>query len=101
MLPLWKHGDEQKFLSWYVIRKRFTNEEVVLIESLGIKEAKEVKHNNWIKAELFNKNPYDKSFFCLVYIRYIDNFIFGFTGTKAETDVIEKKFVEHLVVSYF
>jgi len=41
------------------------------------------------KVRLFSRNSYDESFCCLVCLRYINDFIFGFTGTKAEVDVIE------------
>lgn len=77
-----------------------TAEEAKAVESLNLKGAKEaierLKHNEWIKANLPSRDPKNENFRRLAYVRYVDDFILGFTGTKVEAETIKSKIEEYL-----
>lgn len=100
LLPEWNRGDERKFISGYQTRKVLTAEELKAVESLnleGVKEAVErLKHNQWVKAGLPSRDPKDDGFRRMGYVRYVDDFMIGFTGTKAEAESIRDRIVTFL-----
>ena len=100
LLPTWNRGNERKFISGYQTRKRLTAEEAKAVESLNLKGAKEaierLKHNEWVKAGLPSRDPKDENFRRLAYVRYVDDFILGFTGTKVEAEEIKRKIENYL-----
>ena len=100
LLPEWNRGNERKFVSGYQNRKNLTAEELKVIENLqldGIKEAIErLKHNLWVKQGLPSRDPKDENFRRMKYIRYVDDFMIGFTGTKAEAESIRDRILTFL-----
>lgn len=92
LLKKWNRGNERKFLSDYTKRKNLSSEELKAIESLNLEGAKEaierLKHNQWVKQGLPSRDPKDIAFRRMGYVRYIDDFMIGFTGTKAEAESI-------------
>ena len=90
LLPEWNRGDERKFISGYQTRKSLTAEEQKLVNQLNLKGLKEaigrLKHNEWVKKGLPSRDPKDDNFRRMYYIRYVDDFIIGFTGSKAEAE---------------
>jgi group II intron reverse transcriptase/maturase len=95
LLKEWNRGDERKFVSGYHTRKDLSSEEAKAVESLNLKGAKEaierLKHNEWVKQGLPSRNPKDNNFRRMGYVRYVDDFIIGFTGTKAEAEKIKSQ----------
>lgn len=100
LLPEWNRGDERKFISGYQTRKVLTSKELKAVESLnleGVKEAVErLKHNQWVKLGLPSRDPKDDNFRRMGYVRYVDDFLIGFTGTKAEAESIRDRIVTFL-----
>ena len=92
-LPLWNRGDSRKFISGYHTRKKLTAEERAVVEKLNLKGLTEaierLKRNEWINKGLPARDPNDESFRRLYYARYVDDFLLGFTGTKAEAEEIK------------
>lgn len=93
LLPLWNRGNERRFLSGYQTRKLLSAEEQKVVDSLNLKGLKEaigrLKHNEWVKQGLPSRDPKDNNFRRMHYVRYVDDFIIGFTGTKAEAEEIK------------
>jgi group II intron reverse transcriptase/maturase len=93
LLPEWNRGSERKFISGYQTRKLLSAEEKKHVESLnidGLQEAIErLKHNEWVKSGFPARDPKDDNFRRMHYIRYVDDFIIGFTGSKAEAEDIK------------
>lgn len=91
----WNRGDERKFVSEYKTCQHFTAEQVRVIESsdvLGNKEFIEVlKHNKWVNQGLLTRDLKDNEFRRIRYVRYVDDFIIGFTGTKTEAEDIKNQ----------
>lgn len=100
LLPEWNRGNERKFISGYQTRKRLTSEEAKAVESLNLKGAKEaierLKHNEWVKQGFPARDPKDETFRRMKYIRYVDDFIIGFIGTKAEAEIIKSRIEDFL-----
>lgn len=87
LMTRWNHGDEPKYI--------IVEEEARFIESLNLAGAKEaiekLKHNELVKQGLPNRDPKDDSFRRMKYVRYVDDFIIGFTGTKDEAEKIKNQ----------
>jgi group II intron reverse transcriptase/maturase len=92
LLPMWNRGNERKYFSGYQTRKNLTAEEKRVVEKLNLKGLKEaierLKHNQWVLEGLPSRDPKDENFRRMYYARYVDDFIIGFTGTKAEAEEI-------------
>ena len=101
LLPEWNCGDERKFISGYQTRKLLTAEEQKLVDQLNLKGLKKaigrLKHNEWVKKGLPSKDPEDDNFRRMYYTRYVDDFIIGFTGTKAEADELRRTIEAYLL----
>ena len=95
VLPEWNRGNERKFISGYQTRKHLTAEERRVVESLNLRGLEEaigrLKHNEWVNQGLPSRDPKDDDFRRMHYARYVDDFIIGFIGTKAEAEVIKSK----------
>jgi group II intron reverse transcriptase/maturase len=93
LLPEWNRGNERKCISGYQTRKVLNAEEQRAVDKLKIKGLTEaiarLKHNQWVKEGLPSRNPKDENFRRMHYARYIDDFIIGFTGTRAEAEEIK------------
>lgn len=92
-LPEWNRGDERKFISGYQTRKILTAEEKKVVSQLKIKGLEEaigrLKHNEWVNEGLPSRDPSDDNFRRMYYARYVDDFIIGFTGSKAEAEELK------------
>lgn len=101
LMTQWNRGDERKYVFDYANYKYITADEAKLIERLNITGAKEVierlKHNEWVKQGLPVKDPKDYGFRRIGYVRYVDDFIIGFTGTKVEAEEIKNQIEIFLV----
>lgn len=97
LLTEWNRGNERKFVSGYQTRKQLSAKELKIVESLGIKGLKEaierLKHNEWVKQGLPSRDPKDINFRRMGYVRYVDDFMIGFTGTKDEAQSIQNSIV--------
>ena len=100
LLPMYNKGDERSFVAGYQARKTLSALELRLIEETGIDgledAAKAQKHNNWVKDGLGSRDQTDPNFGRLHYVRYADDFLLGFTGTKETAIEINNKIVEFL-----
>lgn len=88
LLPKWNAGDERKFVKGYQGRKLLTTEQRNLIGQIGIEGLEQAvqahKHNMWVKAGLGARDQSDLEFKRLHYIRYADDFVLGYTGSKED-----------------
>lgn len=100
LMKEWNRGNERKFVSGYQNRKNLTVAEVKAIESLNLEGAQDaierLKHNQWVKQGLPARDPKDDGFRRMGYVRYVDDFVIGFTGTKAEAEEIKNQ-IENFV----
>jgi hypothetical protein len=55
-----------------------------------------VKHNRWVLEGNPSRDPCDEKFRRLYYVRYADDFLVGFCGTKAEAEKIKEELVNFL-----
>jgi hypothetical protein len=82
------------------LRKRISADELSKLATLEIEGIVELveshKHNLWIKEGKPARDPHDLNFKRLYYVRYADDFLLGFTGTKAEAESI-KNDIEHFL----
>ena len=100
LLKEWNRGSERKFISGYQTRKNLIPEEKKLAQTVnipGIEEAiGRLKHNEWVKSGLPSRDPKDDKFRRLYYAKYVDDFIIGFNGAKAEAYQIKSQIVSFL-----
>lgn len=93
LIPEWNRGNERKFISGYQTRKLLSAEEQKVVDQLNLKGLTEaiarLKHNEWVKQGLPSRDPKDENFRRMYYARYVDDFIIGFTGTKAEAEELK------------
>jgi len=93
LIPEWNRGNERKFISGYQTRKLLSAEEQKVVDQLNLKGLTEaiarLKHNEWVKQGLPSRDPTDENFRRMYYARYVDDFIIGFTGTKAEAEELK------------
>jgi hypothetical protein len=86
LLPIWNKGDERKFVSGYQNRKYLSAKQAELLDQTGIEGAREAMqallHNTWVNDGLGARDQKDPNFSRLHYIRYADDFLLGFTGTR-------------------
>jgi len=90
LLPVWNEGDERSFVSGYQSRKSLDNQDKAMVEKYPELEGQigRIKHNRWLDEGLGSRDPQDQKFRRLGYVRYADDFMLGFCGTKAEADNI-------------
>ena len=93
LLPEWNRGKERKFISGYQTRKLLSAEEQRVVDQLNIKGLTEaiarLKHNQYVKEGLPARDPKDETFRRMYYARYVDDFIIGFNGSRAEAEEIK------------
>lgn len=101
LLAEWNRGDERNFVLGYQTRKLLNAEErdfVNRIDLPGLEDAiAKLKHNKWVKNGLPTREPHDHAFRRLRYVRYVDDFILGFAGTKEEAITIKNDIEKFLV----
>ena len=93
ILPRFNRGSTRKYVSGYQTRKSLLVEQVKAIESLEIEGAvdaiKALKHSQWVKNGFGSRDPEDQDFRRLYYVRYADDFLLGFSGTREEAVQIQ------------
>jgi retron-type reverse transcriptase len=111
LLPTWTRGVEKPFKWEYTNRKSFIDSETtrkILLEDLpelkSLEEFPELisrlatieqgftkkDNNRYVKWEEAARETRDENFRRLYYIRYADDFLIGFSGTKSEVSEIRK-----------
>lgn len=100
LLPIWNKGDEKRLVTGYQTRKDLSAKQTKLLDQLGIEGAHEavqaVLHNAWVNDGFGTRDQKDPNFSRLHYIRYADDFILGFTGTRENAETIFKSIKEFL-----
>jgi len=93
LLPKWNAGDERKYVSGYQNRKALSKGQSDLLDQLGIEGVHEVvqayKHNLWVGDGLGARDQSDPDFRQLHYIRYADDILLGYTGSREEAEQIK------------
>jgi len=86
LLPRWNFGTERKYLPEYLTRLKQTAEEKAFLrEWPEFRKALTIaKHNKRGLADDPSRDPHDENFRRLYYVRYADDFMLGFSGTKVE-----------------
>lgn len=71
-----------------------------MLDQVGIEGLQEVvqayKHNKWVDDGGTSRDPKDPNFNRLHYVRYADDFLLGFTGTREDALSIKKEITEFL-----
>jgi group II intron reverse transcriptase/maturase len=98
LLKEWNIGEERRFVKGYQSRKSLTTKDKEFIaEYPELKSAiGTVKHNRWVLGENPARDPNDENFRRLYYVRYADDFMLGFCGTKQEAENIKQTLVNFL-----
>lgn len=97
LMERWNYGEERRYVEGYQTRKLIPakHRETIreLSEELGIPDFEaqvgRLKHNQWVKEKNPSRDPKDGNFRRLRYVRYADDFLIGFTGTKSEAEEIK------------
>lgn len=91
LIPAWNRGDERKYAKGYQLRKQLSADDLQVIakypELKG--QIERIKHNRYVLDGNPARDPHDDSFRRLHYVRYADDFIIGFCGTRNEADEIK------------
>ena len=100
LIPMYTTGDERRFVEGYASRKTLTSEQISLLKQVGIEGIVEAvqahKHNLWVSDGLGARDQYDPNFSRLHYIRYADDLILGYTGSKESAVEIRNKVIEFI-----
>ena len=100
LMPIYNTGDERRYVEGYATRKTLTSEQISLLKQVGIEGAVEAvqahKHNLWVKDGLGAWDQHDPNFSRLHYVRYADDFILGYTGSKDSAVEIQNKVIEFI-----
>jgi len=95
LLFQWNRGDRNSFLLDYERYNCLTTEEKNLISHINFPGLEEIitkfKYNQWTLKGYSDENFEDTPFRQLKYIRYADEFLFGFTGPKSEAVLIKQE----------
>ena len=94
MILKWNRGNERKFLTGYQTRKVLTKDDRAILEKYPElkNQIERVKHNRWVLDGKPSRDPNDTVFRRLHYIRYADDFLLAFCGTKQEAKQIIAKY---------
>ena len=98
LIKAWNFGEERRFVKDYLSRKTLTTKDKLLLDEYPelIGAVSKIKHNRWVLDERPSKDPCDNKFRRLYYVRYADDFLLGFCGTKAEADGIKEELANFL-----
>jgi group II intron reverse transcriptase/maturase len=93
LLPEWTRGVERPFKQEYTNRKSLNESEKKFLEEYPELKSQlaTVKHNRYVKSGKAARDSQDEEFRRLYYIRYADDFLIGFSGTKTEVSLIRNK----------
>jgi group II intron reverse transcriptase/maturase len=100
LIKAWNFGEERRFVKAYLSRKVLSIQDKLLLKEYPeLKDAVlKVKHNRWVLEGKPSRDPGDVNFRRLYYVRYADDFLVGFCGTKAEAEGIKDELVSFLQV---
>jgi group II intron reverse transcriptase/maturase len=98
LITTWNLGEERRFVKGYQMRKILSVKDKLLLEEYPeLKDSvMKVKHNRWVLEGNPSRDPCDEKFRRLYYVRYADDFLVGFCGTKAEAEKIKEELVNFL-----
>ena len=95
LVPKWNRGDRRPPAPGYNHHEDLTSKEKALAEEVnlpGVAEAiGRIKHNQWVLNEAATKDTSSSRFKRLHYVRYVDDFVLGFIGSKSEATEIDKE----------
>jgi len=101
LLPVWNKGDVRKHVAGYQKRKFLSAKQISLLDQTEIVGAQDaiqaLLHNQWVNDGLGARDQHDPNFSRLHYIRYADDFLLGFTGSRENAELIfnsVKQFVQ-------
>ena len=100
LISNWNRGNERKFITGYQTRKELTADDRVILDKYPELEnqLERIKHNRWVLDKKPSRDPNDSVFRRLHYIRYADNFLLSFCGTKAEAKQIKYELEQFLLL---
>jgi len=98
LITTWNFGEERRFVKGYQMRKILSVKDKLLLEEYPeLKDSvMKVKHNRWVLEGNPSRDPCDEKFRRLYYVRYADDFLVGFCGTKVEAEKIKEELVNFL-----
>jgi group II intron reverse transcriptase/maturase len=98
LISEWNSGNERKFVTGYQHRKALTmDDQAILNEYPELKnQIERVKHNRWVLNGKPSRDPNDPVFRRLYYVRYADDFLIAFCGTKHEAVQINHELMQFL-----
>ena len=98
LLNAWNFGEERRFVKGYAMRKYLSPNDKLLIQEYPelVNAVSKIKHNRWVLKGNPSRVPCDDKFRRLYYVRYADDFLLGFCGTKAEADSLKVELVNFL-----
>lgn len=100
LIPKWNIGDGRKYVSGYQNRKNLTKQQIELLDQIEIDGVHEVvrayKHNQWVNDGFGARDQSDPNFKRLHYVRYVDDILLGFIGTRDEAKQIKTTITEFL-----
>jgi len=98
LIKFWNFGEERRFVKGYQSRKVLSAKDKLLLEEYPeLKGAvSKVKHNRWVLEGTLSRDPCDVKFRRLYYVRYADDILLGFCGTKAEAEEIKEELINFL-----
>lgn len=100
LMSEWNRGNKQKFIDESQTREVLTREDLTILDRYPELENQivQIKHNRWVTERELSLNPNDSKFRRLYYIRYADEFLLAFCGTKQEANQIKHN-LEHFLLS--
>lgn len=99
LISEWNRGSERKFITGYQNRKALTKDDQAIVEQYPElkNQIERIKHNRWVLDGKPSRDPHDSVFRRLNYIRYADDFLLAFCGTKAEAIQIKNELEQFLL----
>ena len=99
LISKWNRGNERKFITGYQRRKELTTDDRAILDKYPELEnqLERIKHNRWVLDGKPSRDPNDPAFRRLHYIRYADDFLLSFCGTKAEAKQIKDELEQFLL----
>lgn len=99
LISEWNRGNERKFITGYQNRKALTKDDQGIIEQYPElkNQIERIKHNRWVLDGKPSRDPHDSVFRRLHYVRYADDFLLAFCGTKQEAIQIKNELEQFLL----
>jgi group II intron reverse transcriptase/maturase len=98
LIKTWTIGEERRFACDSVMKKRISVKDKLLLEDYPELKGSvsNIKYNRWLLEKLSSRDSNDKKFKRLYYVRYANDFLLGFCGTKVEAEGIKEELVNFL-----